>query len=159
MPSTRGALLRPRPGEVPGTERSLVRRERFRRRFEHRFESPRRDLPRVSGSCLPLIRRWACLIRSIRAEGEARRVAGVVGIQGEAGARVALAAAEVPAVVAELAVPAAVEVVGTGARGVRAAARVVGARVAERVAERRTPTSTIRRILSRGPLFRLFQTR
>lgn len=91
-------------------------------------------------------------------------MAGVVGAQeaAGAGARVALAAAEVPAVVAELAelaVPAAVELVGTGARGVRAAERVVGARVAERVAERRTPTSTIRRILSRGPLFRLFQTR
>src|SRR5215469_954021 len=160
-PSTRGALWLPRLGEAPRTERCLLRRERFGRRFEHRFESRLRDPPRVSGSCLPPIPRWACPIRKGLAEGEARRVVAVVGALEAAGAPVALAAAgeEGPAVAAEQAAPGAVEQVAVGAREVRVAERVVEARGAERAAECRIPTSTIRRTISRGPSFRLFQLR
>ena len=99
-------------------------------------------------------------------------MAAVVGALEAAGALVALAAAgeEVRAVAAEQAAPGAVEQaapgaveqVAVGARevpGVRVAERVVEARAAERAAECRTPTSTIRRTISRGPSFRLFQLR
>lgn len=92
----------------------------------------------------------------------------VVGALEAAGALVALAAGEeVLAVAAEQAAPGAVEQVApgaveqvaVGAREVRVAGRVVEARAAERAAECRTPTSTIRRTISRGPSFRLFQLR
>src|SRR5215472_13877069 len=159
--STRGALLPPRPGKALGTERSQVGRERLRCRLEHRVESRLRDPLRVLGSCLPPIRR--CLIRRGPEEEEGRRVAAaVVGVRevvGALAALVALAAAEVPAVVAEQAVPGAVELVAVGARGVRVGERVAAARAAELVAECRTPTCTIRRTISRGPSFRLFQRR
>ena len=42
----------------------------------------------MSGSCLPPIPRWACLIRKGPAEGGARRVAAVVGALEAAGALV-----------------------------------------------------------------------
>src|SRR5215472_12748415 len=160
--STRGALLPPHPGKALGTERSQLGRERLRCRLEHRVESRLRDPLRVSGSCLPPIRR--CLIRRgpEQEEEEGRRVAAVVGVRevvGALAALVALAAAEVPAVVAEQAVPGAVELVAVGARGVRVGERVAAARAAELVAECRTPTCTIRRTISRGPSFRLFQRR
>src|SRR5215472_4393091 len=166
--STRGALLPPRPGKALGTERSQVGRERLRCRLEHRVESRLRDPLRVLGSCLPPIRR--CLIRRGPEEEEGRRVAAaVVGVRevvGALAALVALAAAEVPAVVAEQAVPGAGErgAVGAGVvRGVRVGERVAAARAAARaaelVAECRTPTCTIRRTISRGPSFRLFQRR
>lgn len=157
--------MRLHPGEALGTERSQVGRERFERRLEHRFESRLRDPPRVPGSCLPPIRR--CLIRRGPEEEAGRRVAAVVGVLEEAGALAELVepAAEAPAVVAELAEQAeqaeqgAVELVAAGARGVRVAERVVEARAAERAAECRTPTCTIRRTISRGPSFPLFQRR
>src|SRR5213082_545839 len=145
-PWTREVWLRPRPQEAHGTERYPVRRERSQRRFERRL----RDPPRASGSCSPPTRRWACLIRRGPAEGEeARRVAGAVGVREVAEARAALAAAGVQVVVVEKVVEA-----PEAERGVEApeAERGVEAPEAERTAaECRTRTSTIPRMVSRGP--------
>src|SRR5207253_2720931 len=157
-PWTREVWLRPRPQEAHGTERYPVRRERSQRRFERRL----RDPPRASGSCSPPTRRWACLIRRGPAEGEeARRVAGAVGVRGGAEARAALAAAGVQGGVVGQAAPGA-----AGALEVRAAEKGVEAPEAERgveapeaertAAECRTRTSTIPRMVSRGPSFRRF---
>src|SRR6266581_4140901 len=149
-PWTREVWLRPRPQEAHGTERYPVRRERSQRRFERRL----RDPPRASGSCSPPTRRWACLIRRGPAEGEeARRVA--------AGVQVVVVEQAAPGAAVALEVRAAEKVVEAPAaeRGVEAPAaeRGVEAPEAERTAaECRTRTSTIPRMVSRGPSFRRF---
>src|SRR5207302_1414559 len=157
-PWTREVWLRPRPQEAHGTERYPVRRERSQRRFERRL----RDPPRASGSCSPPTRRWACLIRRGPAEGEeARRVAGAGGGRDVAGARGALAGAGGQGGGAGQAAPGAAVGLegGAGESGVEApeAERGVEAAEAERTAaECRTRTSTIPRMVSRGPSFRRF---
>ena len=117
--------------------------------------------------CSLPIRRWACLIRRSPVEG-AHRAAAVAGVLEAAVAQAALVAGAevpeaqaVPAVVVEPAGPEAAVVAAGAPEAPVVAAVAPVVRGAERVvaAERRTRTSTIQRIVSRGPSFRLFQPR